>query len=99
MININEYLLSKNNKNLHDMPEKGKIAYDWNDTPFTIIDFRYKTDSDFDKFVEKFDGSGWINDDELSEIDEDTPLVATRSKDYNVTEIFVWDESSGLHYK
>ena len=99
MINIYEYLLSKKHQNANDgMPHIGKIAYDWHDEPWEIIDFCYKNDNKIKDFISSYDTSGWITDDDLAYMDDDTILVAAKNEDIGI-EVIEWDESSGLHYK
>ena len=99
MINIYEYLLSKQNKKVKDVPIKGEIAYDWEDCEWEILDFcKFGEKDKVEALCRKYDQYGQFWYDEYDD-DPDTYIVA--AQEYPVgdtTTIFLWSED-GLHFK
>ena len=92
---IDEYLLSKSQKKIANIPEIGRKAYDWCDEEWTIVDFCSCGDKEaLKKFMSDYDASDYL---EEAEYTDDDYLVAAENGKF-IT-MFLWDEDSGLHYK
>lgn len=95
MKTINEYLLSKKNKKLNNIPKEGEKAYDWRDEEWTIVDVCSCGDKEaLKKFMKDYDAS---DDLEVDKYADDDYLVAAENGKF-IT-VFLWDEDCGLHYK
>ena len=92
MKTITEYLLSKKNNKLANIPKIGRQAYDWCDEEWTIVDFCCCDD---EQKIKKFKHDYGECDDVT--YDDDDYLVAAENGTYLA--VFLWDEDSGLHYK
>ena len=91
-----------------EFPEEGRIAYDWNDEEWIIDEYCYVEDKKkLNDLLRKYDESG-VTEDSINngEFEDDDIIVGARQKDSNrmssihgLRAAFLWDESSGLHYK
>lgn len=98
MVNIVEYLLSKNKKVNND-PIKGEIAYDWDDDTWEIREFcKFEEKDKVKALCRKYDTYGQFWYDEYDE-EPDTYVVGAVS--YPIegnSAVFIWGED-GLHFK
>lgn len=85
-----------------EFPEEGRIAYDWNDEEWIIDEYCYvKDEKKLNDLLYKYDASGVMTDDvNNGEYEDDDIIVgAVLRNRTSETAAFLWDESSGLHYK